>query len=207
MNLESRLSGVATFLRPDKLELLSRDDDKDRALNPLETEGDRADEEETFEAVFLIPLLPLLPNEVEVTILEEEEEEADDAGFIEDFLAVSCLATSDPVDVFRLRPTGDTGTDFLVSDTLARVEALVIGEGNELLTSGRDRLTGVEPKGVVFFPATEPILLCRFSGKPPVLFRLAAGTTFELFSDALTVGFITFEAESRPALESNLFLT
>lgn len=208
MNLESRLSGVAAFLRADKLELLSTDDDKEPALNPLETEGDRADGEEIIETVFLIPLLPLLPNIVEETLLEEEEEVADDAGLTKGFLTISRLPTSDAVDVFRLRPTGDTGTDFLVSETLALVEVLVTGEGTELLlASGRDRLTVSEPEVAVFFPATEPALLCRLSGKPPVLFRLAAGTPFELFNDALTVGFITDEVESKPALDSNLFLT
>jgi len=208
MNLESRLSGVPVFLRPDKLELLSRDDDKDPALNPLETEGDRADGEESFETVFLIPLLPLLSNDVEVILLEKEEE-TDDAGLTEDFLTLSCLVMSDPVDVFKLLPTGETGTDFLLaSETLVRVEALATTGGNELLLcSGRDRLTGSEPEGLaVFFPATEPALICLLSGNPPVLFRLATGTAFKLFNDALTVGFITVELDSWPVLESNLFL-
>lgn len=197
MNLESLLSGVATFLRPDKLELLSRDDDKDPDLNPLETEGDRADGEETFVTVLLIPLLPLLSNDVEV-ILREEEEETNDDGLAEDFLTVSCLVSSDLVDVFKLRATGDTGTDFLASETLVLVEALALTEGNELLlSSGRDRLAGSEPEELsVFFLATETALLCLFSGNPPVLFRLAAGTVLELFNDALTVGFITVELET-----------
>lgn len=72
MNLESRLSGVRvpTFLRPDKLALLSRDIDKDPPLNPLETVGDRDDDgEDSFETDLLIPLLPLLSNEVEVILL------------------------------------------------------------------------------------------------------------------------------------------
>lgn len=40
MKRESLLSGVTDFFRPDKLELLSRDDEKDPALKPLDTVGD-----------------------------------------------------------------------------------------------------------------------------------------------------------------------
>ena len=70
MNRESLPSGVPVLLRPDKFELLSRDDDKDPVLNPLEIEGDRAYGEETLEIVFLFTLLVLLSNDVEETLLE-----------------------------------------------------------------------------------------------------------------------------------------
>lgn len=224
MNLESRLSGVATFLRPDKLELLSRDEDKDPALNPLETEGERADPalnppeiegeredgEDTFETVFLIPLPPLLSKEEEATLLEEEEE-VDNAGLTEGLLAVSCFVTSDPVDVLKLRSTGNTVVDFLVSGALTLFEGLVTTEGNELLlSSGRDRLAS----SVVFFPATVVALFCRlvaettdgFSGTSPVLFRLITGTEFTVRDAPATVDFFTFELESKALLGSTLFL-
>lgn len=149
-------------------------------------------------------------------------EEADSAGLTKDLLTLSCLLTLDPVGVvFETRLTGDTGIDFLVSGTLLRVEeALLTTEGKELLLgSGTGCRTGSEPDTLlVFLPATEPALLCRFSGNPPVLFRLAAaGTAFAVFNDALKVGFITLEVELKPEPEpgprpgpvfkSNLFLT
>lgn len=99
INRESLLSGVPALLRPDKLEVLSKDEDKDPFLTPLETEGDRVDGEETFEIVFRLKLPPLLSNDTEDTLLEDEE--ADNAGFVEAFLTVSVLA-SDPVDLLKL---------------------------------------------------------------------------------------------------------
>lgn len=141
INLESRLSGVVGFLRPDKLELRSRDEDNAPALSPPENDGDRADGEETFETVFLVELLLLLSGDKVVTFFEDEE--TDNVGLIEDFLTVSDLFIEDPVDVVRFRFADDTGTDFLVSERLALDVGFVATEGNELLlSSGADRLTG-----------------------------------------------------------------
>lgn len=226
MNLESRLSGVDIFLRPDKPELLSRDEDNDPALNPLDTEGERADPalnppetvgvradgEETFETVFLIPLPTLLSNEEEVTLLEEEEEEeVDNAGFKEGLLTFSSLVTSDPVEVLKLRSNGNAVVDFLVSGALTLFEGLVTTEGNELLlSSGRERLAG----SVVFFSAMVAALFCLlvadttdgFSDTPPVLFRLVTGTEFTVRDAPATVDFLTLELESTALLGSTFFL-
>lgn len=146
MNRESRPSGVAgflpsgiaAFLRPDKLALLFIDEDKDPDLSPLVTVGDRADEDETFETDFLTPLLALLSNE-EVVFLEDEDE-TDNAGLAEGFLTVSCLLTRDPDGLFRLRSNGDPGDNFTACETLVD---FVTTEGKELLlSSGSDRLIG-----------------------------------------------------------------
>lgn len=212
MNRESLLCGVPALLCPDKLELRSRDDDKDPFRSPLETEGDLTDGEETFEIVFLLTLLPLLSNDIEDTLLEEEA--TDNAGLVEAFLRVSVLA-SDPVDLLKLRPTGDIGTDFLVWETLARVlVGLVTTEGNELLLiSGSDRLTGSGSTVLGFFPTAESaVIVCLvveagdFSGNPPVLFLLVTGTEFVVFKEALTVGLVRFELRADPLLGSVFFL-
>lgn len=212
MNRESLLSGVPALLRPDKLEFRSRDDDRDPFRSPLETEGDLNDGEETFEIVFLLTMLPPLSNDMEDTLLEEGV--TDNTGLVEAFLRLSILA-SDPVDLLKLRPTGDTGTDFLVSETLARVlVGLVTNEGNELLLmSGSDRLTGCDSKVEVFFPTAEPaVVVCLvveaddFSGNPPVLFLLVKGTEFVVFKEALTVGLVRFELRADPVLGSVFLL-
>lgn len=70
MNRESLLSRVADFLRPDKLELLSSEDDNDPPLKPLVIEGERADGDETFETVFLVVLLPVLSSDEELILFE-----------------------------------------------------------------------------------------------------------------------------------------
>lgn len=211
MNRESRLSGVAPFLLPEKLELLSIDDDREPTFDPLVNAGDRADGEESLELTLLIVLLPLLSND-EVTFFEEEEIE--DADLTEDLLVVSCFVTSDSVDVLKLRVTGETGPDFLVSETPALGEVFVATEGNELLLiSGRERLNGSEANVVVFLVATEPTLPGRlvtetdgFSGKPPVLFLLI-GTEFELRAepDPVTVDLTTPELESELIFGSTFF--
>lgn len=215
MNFESLLSGVvAAFLRPDKLELRSKDDDRDADLNPPETLGDRGDGEESFETVFLIVLPPVLSNEVEGNLLEEEEEEGeetDNDGLTDDLLADACLVTSESVDLLKLRSNGDAGVDFLVSETLDLFEGLVATEGKELLlSSGRDRRT----VSAVFFPATADTLFCfaeeatvDFSANPPVLFRLTHGAELELCDDPVRVDFLTLELESKLPFGSTFFLT
>lgn len=228
MNLESRLSGVPTFLRPDKLELLSLDANKEpvfdpleiEVFDPLEIEGDLADGEDTFGTEFLIVLLPVLLQvlsiDAEETLLDDESEGDD---FTEDFLTESCLVASELGNVLGVRAMGEMGTDFLVSEMLGREEVLVTVEGSELLrTSGRDRLNGSEAEGVVFSPATELTLLCRFvvesgcfSGKPPVLFLLIGGAEFKLLEVLLTVDLAmfdltAFDLESGPLFGSIIFL-
>lgn len=224
MNLESRLSGVATFLRPDKLELLSREEERDPGRNRLETEGVRSDGEETFETAFLIPLPPLVSNEEDVALLKEEEddeEETDNDGLTEALLTVSCLVTSEPVDVLKLRSPGNTVVDFLVSEALTLFEGLATAEDNELLlSSGSDRLAGSE----VFLPAVVVVVLVvalfsrlvaetadGFSGStPPVLFRLTTEIEFEIRDAPATVDFFPLELELEPTkglLGSTLFLT
>lgn len=197
MKRESRLSGVPALLRPDKLELLSRDIDREPALKPLELEGERADGEESLEIVFLLMLLPVLSSDEEASLLEEEEEEeTDNAGLTEDFLTVSGLRTPDPIDVLKLL---SMGTDFLASETLL-VRIVGFAEGKELLLScGRDCFTGSETAFV--FPP-EPVVVFwsfvaetdSFSGAPPVLFLLVTGTELVLREDAVVV--VTFEIES-----------
>lgn len=197
MKRESRLSGVPALLRPDKLELLSRDSDREPALKPLELEGERADGEESLEIVFLLMLLPVLSSDEEASLLEEEEEEeTDNAGLTEDFLTVSGLRTPDPIDVLKLL---SMGTDFLASETLL-VRIVGFAEGKELLLScGRDCFTGSETAFV--FPP-EPVVVFwsfvaetdSFSGAPPVLFLLVTGTELVLREDAVVV--VTFEIES-----------
>lgn len=190
MKRESRLSGVPALLRPDKLELLSREIEREPALKPLELEGERADGEESLEIVFLLMLLPVLSSDEEVSLLEEEEEETDNAGLTEDFL------TPDPIDVLKLL---SMGTDFLASETLL-VRIVGFAEGKEILLScGRDCFTGSETAFV--FPP-EPVVVFwsfvaetdSFSGAPPVLFLLVTGTELVLREDAIVV--VTFEIES-----------
>ena len=214
MNFESLLSGVVAFLRPDKPELRSRDVDRDVDLNPLERVGDRGAGEESFGAVFLMVLLELLSNEVEATLLEEDEEaEATDTdGFTDDLLEVTCLVTSESVDLLKLRSNGNDGVvDFLVSETVALLTGLVATEGAKLrLISGRDLLPG----SAALFPGTATALVSfaeeatvDFSAKPPVLFRLTTGAELELCADPVRVDFFMLEAESELPLSSNFFLT
>lgn len=218
MKRESRLFDVATFLRPDVLELLSRDVDKKPTFGPLETEGDRADGQETFETDLLLVLLPVLSNEMEETLRDEESVGVD---FTADFLVESCFPASELGNFLEVLPTGEMGTNFLISEMLGLAEGLVTTEGSELLrTSGSDRLNGSkEVAEVVFLPATELTLVCRLlvsesgclSGKPPVLFLLVIGTELKLREVPLTVdlvriGLVTIEANSEPPFGSILFL-
>lgn len=168
------------------MKLLSREVDRDPALKPLETEGDLADGEESF---FLLMLLAVLSTDVEITLLEEEEEEVGNAGLAEGF---SSLLTPDPVDALKHLPMG---TEFLVSETLPVLTMGFVGGKELLLSSGRDLLTGSET-ALVF-----PLVFCRFveetgsfSGTPPVLFLLAIGTDLVLQEDAFFA--VTFELES-----------
>lgn len=168
------------------MKLLSREVDRDPALKPLETEGDLADGEESF---FLLMLLAVLSTDVEITLLEEEEEEVGNAGLAEGF---SSLLTPDPVDALKHLPMG---TEFLVSETLPVLTMGFVGGKELLLSSGRDLLTGSET-ALVF-----PLVFCRFveetgcfSGTPPVLFLLAIGTDLVLQEDAFLA--VTFELES-----------
>lgn len=168
------------------MKLLSREVDRDPALKPLETEGDLADGEESF---FLLMLLAVLSTDVEITLLEEEEEEVGNAGLAEGF---SSLLTPDPVDALKHL---SMGTEFLVSETLPVLTMGFVGGKELLLSSGRDLLTGSET-ALVF-----PLVFCRFveetgcfSGTPPVLFLLAIGTDLVLQEDAFFA--VTFELES-----------
>lgn len=200
MKRESRLSGVATFRRPDKLEFLSRDADKWPTFGPLETEGDRDDGEETFETALLIVLLPVLSNDIEET-LRDEESVGDD--FTAEFFVESCFPASELGNVLEVLPTGEMGTDFLVSEMFGLVEGLLATEERELLrTSGSDRLNGSEEVAeVVFLPVTELTVFCCllvtetgcFSGKPPVLFLLVIGTELKLREVPLTVDLVTVD--------------
>lgn len=209
MNRESRLSGVPILLRPDKLELLSRDVDKDPVLNPLETEGELADGEETCETVFLLTRLPALSNDVEGSLFEEEE--TDNVGLIEGFLELSDLLILDPVDDLKLLSLSDTGSIFLASETLERVSDFVEAEGKELLlSSGRDSLTGSDAE-VAFLPVTLATLfrffiVDDFSTTPPVLFLLAPGTEFKLGDEAGKLVLVTFELECKLLFGSVFFL-
>ena len=175
------------------MKLLSREVDSDPALKPLETEGDLADGEESF---FLLMLLAVLSTDVEITLLEEEEE-VGNAGLAEGF---SSLLTPDPVDALKHL---SMGTEFLVSETLPVLTMGFVG-GKELLSSGRDLLTGSET-ALAF-----PLVFCRFveetgcfSGTPPVLFLLAIGTDLVLQEDAFLA--VTFELESELFFGSVLF--
>jgi hypothetical protein len=216
INRESWLFGVAGFLRPDKLEFRSIDVEREPDRIALEIDGDRAEGEETFDAVFFTPLA-LLSNVEELNLLAEDEEETDNAGLRDGFLTGSCLGTSGRVDLLKLRltVTGDTGVDFLVSEMLGLDKDFVVAEGNELLSSGRDFLTGSETGGLeTLFPPTTllPTLFCLFvldtddfSDNPPVLFLLITGTGFEVREEALRVDFIKLEIESEP-FWSSIFL-
>lgn len=92
------------------------------------------------------------------------------------------MVASELVDFLKLLSTDDTVSAFFV---------LVITEGNGLfLNSGRDRVTGPETEGPLFFSATEPPLFAPFnagidgfSGKPPVLFLLITATEDEIRED------------------------
>lgn len=181
MKRESRLSGVPTFRRPEKLELLFTDGDNKLPFDPLETEGDLADGDETFGTAFLVVLLAVPSNGEEATLFEEETDGDDIA---KSFFPESCLFASDEDSVLEIRAIGGEGTDFLVFKIADRVNDLVPTEGNELLlTSGRDRLSNSEAGGLIFLLATGLTLVCLLvielsccSGKPPVLFLLNTGT-------------------------------
>lgn len=166
--------------------------DEDADLDPLETAGDRADGEETFETVFLatLLLLALLSREVEVSLLEiKEDEEIDGVDLIVDCLGpslpVSFPSVSDGFKDFKLLPADEIGTDFLVSGALLRGEFLETTEDNELLlSSGRERLVGSDA-GVLTAAALLTLFgfleedAGEFSGNPPVLFLRVTGTEFE----------------------------
>lgn len=192
MNFESRLWNVASLFLPDKTEVLSKDDDIDPLLSPLEYEGVLVDEEEILETGFLARLSPLLSNDDEVTLLVEESDDNDDDE--EEETGNDCL-TEDPVDV--------EGIDFLVSEMLFPL--LKPTEGNELLlSSGRDLLVG----SALFLPALEVYFTMEgFSITPPVFFNLDGGTGFE-DDTVLVVSFFTPKLESKLVLvlDSNLFL-
>lgn len=169
--------------------------------------------EETFEIVFLLVLLAVLSSEEEVSFFKEEE--AENAGFTADFLTDLCILVSDAVEVFKLLPTGDTGTDFLVSERFARDVVFVATEGSGLLlSSGRERLTDSAAEGVDgFLPAIVIALFCclaleadNFSGTPPVLFLLDTATEFDVRNEEDTVDLAKRALNSDPFLESLFFL-
>lgn len=212
MNRESRLSGVPALLLADKLELVSKDVDNDPLRNPLETEGERVEGEETFDTVFLVTLLALLSSDVDETLFAEEEdreEEADNVGLTEGLRYAPEILTSDAVEVLILFSEGDMGTDFLIPETLDPLVGFVDTEGKELLlSSGRDFLTG-STTAVLFFlaPTTEaPFGPCFSEDTPPVLFRLMEVEVRKEEVLAVVVGFVAFELDTGVSLDSALFL-
>lgn len=217
---ESRLSGVPTFLRPDKLELRSIDVDKDPVLDPLETEGDRDDGEETFATDFLSEeLLPVLSRDVEGTLFIDDTDVGD--GLVELLFEESCLLASEDDEVLVALATGDTGTEFLTSEMPDLVAVLVLAGGNELLRiSGRDLLTGSKAEEPDLLPATVLTLescpfvseVGCFSCNPPVLFLLITGIEPELREALLTVDFVKVDLvpvklQDKPLLTSAFFFT
>lgn len=208
---ESRLSGVDAFLRPDKdEEPLSTEDDSDPNLEPLVTEGERANGEATLETVLLILLLPLLSKDVEGTLFEVEIDNADLTG---GFRVESCLLVSDFGDDRETLVEGEMGDDFFVSDTLTGIAALVPPEGNDArLLSPRGRLFCPEIVQVIRFSFNDISPSGRLtteadclSSTPPVLFLLFDEAAFELRDDRVGVCLTAFELESKTAAPSALF--
>jgi len=201
MSRESRLSGVAVFFRPEKLEVRSRGDENDFDLILLETEGDDpAEGEETLETVLplvrvecslpLLVLLPLLSTDEDGALFEDTETLM--AGLAED----SGLLKLNPVDFVKLRLPGDTGTDFLLSERLGLDTVLAEREDTELfLNSGSDRLTGSVREAVVLTCLGRTLEApAKFSVTPPVLFLLiVTGVVPETRNEEDAVGFIKFE--------------
>lgn len=211
---ESRLSRVPPFFLLDELALLSRDVDNEPALEPVETEGDRAAEEDNFVVNFLVEtLLTVLSNDEEALLLAEESD--GDDNLAEVFLTDSWLLASELTDALGVFVRGEIGTDLLVSDVLDRVVVLALVEGNVLFRiSGRDRLIGSAAKELLFLAVPEPTLVALgrlvtvvgcFSGKPPVLFLLGPGGVPEIREVLLTVDFVRvdltdLELESVPSV-------
>lgn len=201
MSRESRLSGVAVFFRPEKLELRSRGVDNDFDLIPLETEGDvPAEGEETLETVLplvrvecalpLLVLLQLLSTDEDGSLFEDTETLM--AGLAED----SGLLKLDPVDFVELRLPGDTVIGFLLSGRLALDAVLAERIDTELLlNSGSDRLTGSVREAVVLICFGRTLEApTDFSVTPPVLFLLiVTGVDPETRNEEDAVGFIRFE--------------
>lgn len=211
---ESRLSRVPPFFLLDELVLLSSDVDNEPALDPVETEGDRAAEEDNFVVNFLVEtLLTVLSNDEEALLLAEESD--GDDNLAEVFLTDSWLLASELTDALGVFVRGEIGTDLLVSDVLDRVVVLALLEGNVLFRiSGRDRLIGSAAKELLFLAVPEPTLVplgrlvtvvgC-FSGKPPVLFLLGPGGVPEIREVLLKVDFVRvdltpLELESVPSV-------
>lgn len=200
MSRESRLSGVAVFFRPEKLELLSRGVENDFDLIPLETEGDDpAEGEEALETVLplvrvecalpLLVLLPLLSTDEDGALFEDTEILM--AGLAED----SGLFKPDPVDFVELLLPGDAVIDFLLSGRLALDTVLADREGTELLfSSGSDCLTGSVGDAVLVRFGKTLVAPIDFSATPPVLFlRIVTGVELETRKEEDAVGFIKFE--------------
>ncbi|PIA25288.1 hypothetical protein AQUCO_12000026v1 [Aquilegia coerulea] len=173
MKRESQLSGVVPFLRLDKVEPLSTDDERDPYFEPLLSEGERADGEESFKLVFLSVLMLLLS-------MEEDESpfnvEPDNDSLSDGFL--TCLLTSDPDNVHEALVTGQTRDCFFVDESLTLIDVLVPNAGREArLGSTEELLTESETEGLVFLPTIEAALSqllgsepdC-FPTNPPVLF-------------------------------------
>lgn len=158
-------------------------------------------------------MLLLLSNDEEGAFLDEED--TDDAGLTNGFLAVSSSDTSDAMEVLKLRPTGEAGNDFLVSKMPARVDGLLRDEEMELrLSSGRDLLTGSVPvEELLFFLIVELILFLLpsdvngFSGNPPVRFPLIPETELvEPPEEQVKPDFFAPNVESETLLDSTRFL-
>lgn len=171
-------------------------------MDPLETEGDRADDKESFPTDFLTEeLLPVLSNDVEGTLLTEEADDKDD--LIEVLFKESCLVESEVEGVLGDVATGDAGTELLTAETLDREAILELTGGNELLrSSGRDLLTGSESEELDLLPAAVlRVASCFcftkdvdcFSRNPPVLFLLATETEPEVREALLTVDLVSVD--------------
>lgn len=171
-------------------------------MDPLENEGDRADDEESFATDFLTEeLLPVLSNDVEGTLLTEEADDKDD--LIEVLFKESCLVESEVEGVLGDVATGDAGTELLTAETLDREAILELTGGNELLrSSGRDLLTGSESEELDRLPsAVLRVASCFcfttdvdcFSRNPPVLFLLVTETEPEVREALLTVDLVSVD--------------
>ncbi|KAF5811230.1 hypothetical protein HanXRQr2_Chr04g0179041 [Helianthus annuus] len=147
---ETLNAGVTAFLRLDAVDILSREDDKDPDLDPLEIV---VEERFDFDFDFLSVLLSMLSIDV-VGTLDDEEGEEDNLTLLPMVLGVLT--------------TGEEGP-----------EALPAGEGSELLRgSGRDRLNGsfVAELALLVGFLTEFCFSCEL----PVLFLLIAEASLEV---------------------------
>lgn len=196
---ESRLSAVDPFLRLDKVDPLSTDDERDLEL--LVSEGERADGERSFELDFLkvLPLLLLLSIDEEETLVVPDIDSLSDG-----FLAKLCLLPSD--NVRETLAAGDNGDCFFSTESLVLFKVLVPIAGKEarLGSMVEDRLNESETEVVFFFPTLSTSDL--FPANPPVLLLLFTGSKLELNVGLVTAGLIEFELVLETLVPSTLFL-